>query len=62
MTRLDHSARNITVAAMTLAEAINKGDHPTRVADYIRDVERWCRHAHGNLASWPAEKAHAEPA
>ncbi len=61
MTRLDYSSRNITVAAMALGEAIDRNEHPTRVADYIRDVERWCKHAHGNLASWPAEQIHAEP-
>ncbi len=55
MTQLDASARNITVAALALTEAIDRGEHPTRVGDYIRDVERWCQHAHGNLATWSRE-------
>ncbi len=57
MTRLDQSVHSIIVAAMALTEAIDRGEHPTRVADYIRDVERWCRHSHGNLCGWPGEKA-----
>jgi len=47
MAAVDHMDK----AAREVYVSLGRNDHPNRTADYVRDVERWCKHARSHLAN-----------
>lgn len=40
----------MTTAVINLESSLARGDHPNLSAEYVRDVERWCKHALTHLS------------
>jgi hypothetical protein len=56
------AVREINAAIAELRQAMNRQDHPNRIADYVREVERQCRFMHDHLrfdASMPRNRQEA---